>query len=544
VLVADAIATTLEADGIADAFGLIGSGNLVFTNALRDAGIDFHAARHESNATSMADGYARATGRVAVVSVHQGPGFTNTLTHVTEAAKGRIPMLVLAADTPASARWSNFKIDQEAFALDTGALAERVRTAESAGADAARALRRAREARRPVVLNIPTDLVSRDAGSISPDGAHDAPVPELPRDAVPDVVELIERSQRPAILAGRGAVLANAGQALSQLGERIDAVLATSAGAHGLFNNVPTSVGIAGGFSSPAAVELLGQADLVLAFGASLNRWTTRHGELFSPHARVVQVDNETDALGAQYGVTVGITADAEALTTALVAELGDRRGNGGFATTALAENAFRPWRDEPFDDRSTAATIDPRSFSIALDALLPDERTVVTDGGHYIGYPSMYLRVPDARGFIFPQGFQAIGQGLGAAIGAAVGRPDRLTVAALGDGGALMALSDLETIARYGLPMLVVVYNDAAYGAEAHHFEPMGHRVDLVRFPDTDFAAIARAVGIEGLTVRIRADLDPLTPWLARRNGPMLIDVKVNPDVRAEWLEAAFKEH
>jgi thiamine pyrophosphate-dependent acetolactate synthase large subunit-like protein len=106
------------------------------------------------------------------------------------------------------------------------------------------------------------------------------------------------------------------------------------------------------------------------------------------------------------------------------------------------------------------------------------------------------------------------------------------------------MALGELETAARYRLPMLIVVYNDAAYGAEVHHFGPMGHSVDFARFPDADFAALARAAGAEGITVRNKADLVPVEDWLGRREGPLVIDAKVNPEVRAEWLEEAFRSH
>ena len=148
-------------------------------------------------------------------------------------------------------------------------------------------------------------------------------------------------------------------------------------------------------------------------------------------------------------------------------------------------------------------------------------------------------------EGFVFTQAFQAIGLGLASAIGAAVARPDRLTVAALGDGGAMMALPELETVARLGLRMLIVVYNDAAYGAEVHHFGPMGHPVELVQFPDVDFAALARAAGLEGATIRRREDLDVVASWLTCEGKPgLLLDAKVVPTVVAEWLEEAFRGH
>jgi thiamine pyrophosphate-dependent acetolactate synthase large subunit-like protein len=183
-------------------------------------------------------------------------------------------------------------------------------------------------------------------------------------------------------------------------------------------------------------------------------------------------------------------------------------------------------------------------ALSIALDGVLPLERTIVVDSGHFMGWPSMYLRVPDAHGFVFPQAFQCVGLGLGNAIGAALARPDRLTVAALGDGGALLALPEFETLGRLGLPILVLIYNDAAYGAEVHHFRPMGQAVDTAQFPDTDFAALARAAGCEGITARTIADLEPLRSWLERRDGPLVLDAKVDPDICAEWLEEAFRAH
>src|SRR5207249_11354044 len=145
-------------------------------------------------------------------------------------------------------------------------------------------------------------------------------------------------------------------------------------------------------------------------------------------------------------------------------------------------------------------------------------------DSGHFMGYPAMYLRVPDERAFVFTQAFQAIGLGLSSGIGAAVARPDRLTVAALGDGGALIGLADLETVARLRLRMLIVIYNDAAYGAEVHHFGPQGHPLDIVRFPDVDFAALGRAVGLRGITVRTAGDLEPVADWLGTGDPPGMV--------------------
>jgi thiamine pyrophosphate-dependent acetolactate synthase large subunit-like protein len=210
---------------------------------------------------------------------------------------------------------------------------------------------------------------------------------------------------------------------------------------------------------------------------------------------------------------------------------------------TSLA--ARRRWRDEPFDDGGGNGLVDPRALTIGLDDLLPAERLVAVDSGNFMGYPSMFLDVPDEFGFVFTQAFQAVGLGLATAIGAAVARPDRLVVAALGDGGALMGAAELETVVRLGLPMVVVVYDDAAYGAEVHHFGPGGAALDTVRFPETDFAAIARGHGFAAVTVRDVADLAGVRDWLAGpRTAPLLVDAKVTRDQPSWWLEEAFRGH
>jgi len=218
-----------------------------------------------------------------------------------------------------------------------------------------------------------------------------------------------------------------------------------------------------------------------------------------------------------------------------------------GYRTARIAERVADEcrWPDLPYEDVSTADRIDPRTLSRELNTLLPAERTVAVDSGNFMGYPVMYLDVPDADGLVFTQAYQSIGLGLATAIGATVARPDRLTVAALGDGGALMSIAELETAVRERLGMVIVVYNDAGYGAEIHHFGPHGHDLGTVTFPDTDVAEIARGFGCQAATVRSAADLRALTAWLAGpRDRPLLLDAKVTADQASWWLEEAFRGH
>jgi thiamine pyrophosphate-dependent acetolactate synthase large subunit-like protein len=365
--------------------------------------------------------------------------------------------------------------------------------------------------------------------------------------SVARAAEALAAARRPLIIAGRGALLAGAGPALEALGQRLGALLATSAAANGLFAGNPWALGISGGFASPAAARLIGASDVVLGAGVAFNMWTTRHGRLLDPAAVVIQVDSDAAGIAAHHRVDVGVVGDARETAIALEQELAGRghQGSGRRVPAVAAGIAAGGWRDEPYDDQGTEDRIDPRTFSIALEDVLPEERTLAIDSGHFMGWPAMYLTVPDALGFVFTQAFQSVGLGLASAIGAAVARPDRLTVAALGDGGFLMGLSELETAARLRPRLLIAVYNDAAYGAEVHHFGPQGAALDVVRFPDTDLAALARGAGLEAATVRCAQDLAVVRDWLERGSPtPLLLDTKVVPTVVAEWLEEAFRGH
>ena len=543
MLVSEAVGRTIHRLGGDVVFGLMGSGNLAVTNAIVAAGGRFFSSRHETGALCMADGYARVSGRLGVASVHQGPGLTNAITGLTEAAKSRTPVVLLAADTPAVQIRSNFKIDQDALVESVGAVAERVHGPASAVADTTRAVRRAVVERRDGRADAAAGRAGggvrarRSAsGAVARSGAKRLSRRRPPRWRAPSD----RRSSR-----GAGAVLSGAGPALRRLGEVTGAILATSAVANGLFAGDPFAVGISGGFASPTAQRLLAESDVVIAFGAALNMWTTRHGGLIGPSTTVIQVDRDEEAIGAHRPVSLGVVGDARLVAEELVAALDRSSPDLGAARRSVAlaaEIAAGRWRDEPYEE--SREWLDPRTLSIALDDLLPSERTVVVDSGAFMGYPSMYLQVPDAQGFVFPQAFQCVGLGLGTAIGAAIARPDRLTVCAVGDGGLLMALPDLETLGRLRPDMLVVIYDDAAYGAEVHHFRPMGIPVELAQFPPTDFAALAEAAGCRGLTARTPADLEGVRGWLANRDRPLVLDAKVDPDICAEWLEEAFRGH
>jgi thiamine pyrophosphate-dependent acetolactate synthase large subunit-like protein len=546
--VARVVGSVLAGLGAGHAFGVVGSGNFQVTNALRAAGVEFTAARHEGGAASMADGYSRLAGRLAVLTLHQGCGLTNAMTGIAEAAKSRTPLIVLTADTAGAAVNSNFRIDQDALAVSVGAVAERVHSPASAVADITRAFRAAVHGRRTVVVSLPLDVQAAPLDAPLPLAALVPPDPARPAAAaVEDLALLLAAAERPVFIAGRGG--RGAGPEIAALARQAGALLATSAVANGLFGGDQFNLGISGGFATPLAAELITGADLIVGWGCALNMWTMRHGTLIGPAAKVVQVDDDLAALGAHRPVDLGLLGDcaataADALDALAGRDSGRDSGRTGYRTGAVAARLAerRWWNDTPTDDLGTADRIDPREFSKALDRVLPALRLVSVDSGNFMGYPSVYLRVPDELGFCFTQAFQSIGLGLASGIGAALAQPGRLPVIATGDGGFLMGISELETAVRLGRPMVVAVYDDAAYGAEVHHFTGADH--GAVTFPDRDLAAIARGFGATGVTVRTRDDLAAVADWARDPAGVLVIDAKIASDGGSWWLAEAFRGH
>ena len=548
--VADVVGRVLADLGVGHVFGVVGSGNFAMTNALRAGGVAYTAARHEGGAATMADAYTRMSGKVGVVSLHQGCGLTNAMTGIGEAAKSRTPMLVLTADAPASDLRSNFRIDQEGLVGSVGAISERVYGPSSVVADVVRAVRTAITQRRTVVLNVAIDVAAMSASLVGPVTA-DITIPRArpERGAVDALISLITRAERPVFVAGRGA--RGAGPEIAALAEATGALVATSAVANGLFADDPFSLGISGGFSSPTTAEIVTGADLIVGWGCALNMWTMRHGALIGPQTVLAQIDVDVDAIGAHRPVQLGVIGDCALTAVDALAEL-EARGAPvvpGYRTPEIASRiaASSRWRDVPVDDISTPERIDPRALSIALDDIFPAERVVSIDSGNFMGYPSTHLSVPDEFGFCFTQAFQSIGLGLSTAIGTATALPDRLPVLGTGDGGFLMAIAELETAVRLGLPLAVVVYNDSAYGAEVHHFGEAD--MSTVTFPEIDIARIARGYGACSVTVRAPSDLSAVVDWVTAVGrgddpGPLVIDAKIASDGGAWWLAEAFAGH
>lgn len=515
-----------------DVFGLMGNGNAWFLDAVvTSTDLGFTAVRHEAAAVAAADAYARSSGRLAIATTTYGPGFTNALTPLAEAAQARIPLILVTGAPPATPR--PFDVDQRALTEAAGAVYLEASVDDAAGvADHAAMI--AVQDRRAVVLAIPYDVAAAPSPEPAPASAATTIGFELAPPPAADLTEaaaLLARAERPLLLAGRGAWLARAGDAAAALADDLGALTTTSALAMGLFDG-DRALGVCGGFATETTALLVERADVVLVLGAGLNQFTTRFGQAFGPDAVVVQVDIAERPTHPR--VDRFLRGDAAELARALHEALPAER-RAAWNVPAIAEIARRDDGDELAAD----GRLDPRSAMRRLDALLPEDRVVVQDGGHFIGWAPTYLRVssPD-RLLMVGTAFQTIGLGLPSAVGAGRARPDSTIVLCSGDGGALMGLADLESAARTVRHGVILLFNDAAYGAEVHQYGVRGVDERPMLIPEVDFAALAAAVGMRSAVIRKLADLEALASWLAAgEDGVFLCDLRVSREVVAPYM-------
>ena len=540
------VAATL-ARHIDHVFGVMGNGNAYFLDALeRSTDVGFTAVRHEAGGVVAADAYHRAGGGLAAATATYGAGFTNTLTALAEAVQAHVPLVLVVGDEPTSGRrpWG---VDQIALASAVGARTYTVGRADAA-ATTVIAIEHALVYRVPTVLAIPYDVAALEAGPVP-----EAPQPRLPA-AVASVGAFAERSirdaaaalagaERPFLLAGRGAWISGAGEALGALADATGAITASTALGRGIFPRSEFDLGVTGGFGADGAMDLIAQSDVAVVFGASLNQFTMRFGALFSPGTRVFQVDLAPAATHPHVGGF--IRGDAALVARALAAEVAAIGAGTSGWRESVDVDALRAY--EPGAAVATDGRLDPRSAAVRIGELLPEDRVVVSDGGHFIGWANMYWPVaaPD-RMMMVGTAFQSIGLGFASVPGAALARPEATVVLTTGDGGGLMALADLESAVRVaGGRGLAVVWNDAAYGAEVHLYGLKGLAEAPMLIPQVDFAAVARGFGGEGVVVRSLDDLERLSEWVrmpASDRPFLLLDLRISGSVIAPYQEEIIR--
>jgi acetolactate synthase I/II/III large subunit len=534
----DVLAEAFAAEGCEVLFTLMGDANMYWTEAMsRLPGITVVNARHEHCAVAMADGYARATGKVGVASTTCGPGFTQIMTALTIAARASVPLVIFAGDAPMLAAYYIQQIDMAPLAQACGAHFVAVKSLDRALDNVREAFHTAALERRPVVLSVPMDL-QKQAYPFLPDYVPSADYLPTPQRPLPDpamvdrLVSMIAEAEKPAIIAGRGARLAGARVPIEALAEQCGALLATSLQAKGMFEGNAYALDIAGAFASDFARECFAEADLIIGIGVGLGAYTTESGYLY-PNARTVQIDINPRGLWqglrtADLHIQADAYSGAEVITAAL-----RLRGiaKAGFRSAALAAQIAE---DRP--DRKEFAIapglVDPRKAMLELDAVVPKDWEVVIGGGHYLGIAMTHLRSRAPERIHVVSDFGAIGNGLPAAIGAAAARRDGKVLLIEGDGSLLMHVQELETIRREGHRLLMAIINDGGYGAEIHKLRAGGLDPSLVIHGRGDLAGVATGFGVRGSTVTGLGNMASMFAHHQTSNGASLWDIHTDDSV------------
>lgn len=475
----------------------------------------------------MALAYSHVAEKVGVATVTHGPALTNCITALTEGARGHIPMVLLAGDTPVANPRHPQAIDQRELVKATGAGFEQVRSPDTVCMDVARAFYRAQVERRPIVLNMPSDFMWQET-------QHEALVLDVftapggvaEGDILDEAIGMIASARRPLILAGAGAIAAR--DQLIRLADRLEAPLATTLKAKGLFRDHPYNIDIFGTLSTPAAYDLIARSDCIVCFGTGLHDFTTDRGKLMKDK-RIVQVDIEPAAIGGGLHPDAALVADAGLTAETILYWLDQAEVPASGSTRDLDIETLTA--HPAGADKTADGFVNYIHALERLEGALPKDRILVTDGGRFMTEVWCRISAPDPQSFVVTANFGSIGLGLQEAIGSGLAAPGRPVVLFSGDGGFMMGgINEFNTAVRLGLDLIVVVANDSAYGAE--HIQFLDRKMDpsLTVFHWPSFAGIANSLGGQGYEVRSNAELETALAAIESRQGPVLIDLRLDP--------------
>lgn len=530
-----AVAMALKAEGIDHIFGIVGTHDCpLFDGVFDDPAFRVVTVRHEQGASLMAAGYARASGKIAACFVVPGPGLTNALTGMGMAYSESAPMLVFGGQNSlAQLEREGGHFHELANSVNVAGSVCGYATRATTVADVPRVVREAmrvmRCARpRPAYIEVPMDVQTGEAEvEVSPPERYRRPAgnPE----AITQAAEALQSAQRPFIYVGGGVTSGEAGAALVRVAEQLGAPVVTSVYAKGAISERhPLALGDGWGRFN-LYDELLGQADLALVVGSRIDVVSDVNVGTRFPQ-RMVQVDIDPLVIGQRRPVEVGVVGDAGQVLEALAERLG---GNKTARGCWFDTEGFRRRRHEALAQRAGPVM----EVVEALRAAMPDE-TIFVDDLTLVGYwMPLLMPIYRPRTLIHPGTYGTLGYALPAAIGAKLACPGQPVVSISGDGGFLFTLQELATARTLDLDLIVLVFNDNAFGAIRQYQDRVfGGRHIGAALRNPDFVKLGESFGAK--SVRVEAKEVGATVRRAHQEGGLwLIEVPFAPRGSVEMV-------
>ena len=520
----EAVIQALSAQGVSTVFGIPGTHNLAIYEALRQHGAIRHVlARHEQGAAFMADGYARASGSEGVCISTTGPAALNTLAPLGTSFSDSVPVLCIASQIPAAG-----------IGLDKGYLHEckdqlgsfssvtkwraRADSVDAIPETMREAFAQMRSGRpRPAMVEIPCDTLDQEDDIAAPVPVSVVP-PKPDVERIERAARLLKRARRPVIWAGGGVIAGGAGPDLQRLSERLQApVFTTVLGKGSLPEDHPLAAGSA--VLHPAGRRFLAQSDLLLAVGTRFTEEETDRWALRLPDT-LIHVDVDPAEIDRNYPSSLAIVGDARAVLRQIHLRLQEPGPPVEGRAAEVARVRAEIWRY--CQERAPAGV----ELVQTLRRALPRDAVLVSDLTVAAYWCRRLFDVYEPRANIYPWGFCTLGFGLPAAIGAKVARPDAPVVALCGDGGFLFNCQEMAAAVQSDLPIVVLVFNDSAYGVLRPQQEARygaAHEVDLV---NPDFMALAGAFGVQGCRVGSIEELGPAVSQAVESDRTTLIEL------------------
>jgi acetolactate synthase I/II/III large subunit len=525
---ADLVWRALEYAGADVVFGYPGGACLPLYDALPDHPRIHHVlVRHEQGAAHMADGYARATGRVGVCVATSGPGATNLVTGLACAYMDSVAVVAITGQVSMPLMGRDAFQETDVIGL-TGPITKHsylVRGVEEIEPTIHRAFAVARAGRPgPVVVDIPKDIQIRMlAARSTPPPEVRAPSGADPRD-LDRAATLLARAKRPVIVAGHGVRLARAHAELRALAERIDApVVTTLLGIGALPEDHPLASGMLGMHGSANANRMVNEADVLLGVGLRFDDRVTGKISAFAAGAEIIHADIDPTQIGKNVPTAVGIVADAAAVLFGLAARL-ERVARPEWRARATAER-IRP-RLAAYEDQ---VELPPRVVVRAIRETASDDAYFVADVGQHQMWAAQHLRLTHPDRFLTSGGLGAMGYALPAAIGAQMGRPSSEVWAIAGDGGAQMTIHELGTAVQENTPVKLAILNNGYLGM-VRQWQQLFHegRISQTPISSPDYVKLADAYDVLGLRVERRCELGPALSRAKAHPGPVVLDIRI----------------